>query len=308
MAENSGISWTDATFNSWWGCAKVSPACANCYAERDSRRWGFDVWGLGGGRRFFGDAHWAEPFKWNRMAEKAGVRKRVFCASMADVCERHDDPRTSDRMEVERFRLGLTIASTPWLNWLLLTKRPENALALLPPSMFGRAAKVGETAEQDRYPDNVWWGTTVENQKYADGRLPYLLLLPAAVRFISYEPALGPLDLQPYFGALGDRYSRCELDWVIAGGESGPRARPSAPAWFRSVRDQCVSANVPFHFKQWGEYVDAHEISQAGYDDVVENERMTVVEGAPMWRVGKKASGRRLDGQVWDEFPREARP
>lgn len=212
MAKNSRIEWTNHTFNPWWGCIKVSPACKHCYAEAWSKRVGQNVWGPKSERRFFGDKHWSEPLKWNLEAERSGERRRVFCASMADVFE--------DRAGLDEWRVKLwaLIEKTPHLDWLLLTKRPERIAATVP---WGK-----------NWPGNVWIGTTVEDQEWADERLPYLAELPAAVRFISAEPLLGPLNLRSWLGT--------SLDWVIAGGESGPKARPSSPAWFRDVMNQCI--------------------------------------------------------------------
>lgn len=288
MSGNTEISWCDHTFNPWHGCEKVSPACANCYAEERSKGWpGFYdgikkplLWGPDSERRFFGPKHWEEPLKWNRQAHKDGVRRRVFCASMADVFEDRDD------LVQARADLFLTIEETPHLDWLLLTKRPENIESMLPKwsHLNGRP-----------FP-NVWYGTTVENQEQATLRVPLLLQVPAVVRFISYEPALGPLDLTNIdvmghsldalrgkwcagpSDCLVDDQSDGSIDWVIAGGESGGRARPSRPEWFTAVRDQCLSVGVAFHFKQWGEWI------------------------YPL-RVGKKTAGRILDGREWQDFP-----
>lgn len=221
MGEQTGISWTDHTFNPWWGCAKVSPACQHCYAETFSKRVGQQVWGVDANRRFFGNKHWAEPLKWNAVAKREGVRRRVFCASMADVFEERDDLRA------ERQRLINTIVATSELDWLLLTKRPGNIAAML-------------TDDWGAIP-NVWLGTTAENQEYADDRISALMRVPAAIHFVSYEPALGPLTLRDW-----------KIDWLIAGGESGVSARSPEISWFRDVRDECAFRGIAFHFKQWG--------------------------------------------------------
>lgn len=255
MGETTEIRWTDSTFNPWWGCARVSEACQHCYAESFAKRVGQDVWGKGGNRRFFGEKHWTEPLRWNQRAEKAGVPRLVFCASMADVFEDH--PTLHD----ERERLWDLVCATPWLTWQLLTKRPENILEMVP------------SAWLPRWPANVWAGTTVETQRWADERLPYLAKVPAPVRFVSAEPLLGPIDLARNF----------RPEWVIAGGESGPKARAADPDWFRSLRDQCRDFGIPYLFKQWGEWLPREE---------------------GMVRVGKKAAGFLLDGRTWDEMPR----
>jgi len=219
MGKDSKIEWTHHTFNPWWGCAKVSPGCANCYAEAFARRLGLIVWGEGSARRFFGDAHWSEPVAWDAAAAKAGQRSRVFCSSMADVFEDRAD------LVEPRARLFRLVLRTPNLDWLLLTKRPQNTRRLSPRD----------------WPENAWPGTTAENQKEWDERLPLLAACSGRVKFVSVEPMLGPIDM-----------GRHRPDWVICGGESGGRARPVSPEWVRSLRDQCVARQVDFFFKQWG--------------------------------------------------------
>lgn len=273
MAENSKIEWTDHTFNPWWGCTRVSPACKHCYADTWAHRLGLELWGQRADRRFFGDAHWSGPLRWNREAKIAGVRARVFCASMGDVFESRRD------LDPWRARLWDLIEATPFLDWLLLTKRPDRIGPCVP--------------WRDEFPQNVWLGTTVENQAWAEKRLPHLLMYPAVVRFVSCEPLLGPLDLKPWIKGLG-------IDWVIAGGESGHRARPSHPHWFRSVRDQCVANGVPFHFKQWGNWAPALDVAPSARSRLLVDVAGTQVKVA---EVGKKAAGRFLDGRSWDELP-----
>jgi len=249
------IQWTDSTFNPWWGCAKVSPGCANCYAETFSKRVGERVWGVSAEHRRFSDAHWEEPVKWNRMASARNERQRVFCASMADVFE----GRPED--DADRARLFALIEATPHLDWQLLTKRPENMVRLAPASWAGG------------WPRNVWAGCTVEDQAAADERIPYLLRVPASVRFLSCEPLLGPVDLARIDqGATCDLLNALEgswrnrapgsppyryppatgIHWVIVGGESGPGARPMDLAWARSIVEQCCAAGVPVFVKQLG--------------------------------------------------------
>jgi len=268
MAKNSRIEWTTHTFNPWWGCVKMSPACKHCYAESWAKRVGEDVWGHRAPRRFFGDKHWAEPLKWNAEALAAGVRARVFCASMADVFENRDD------LDSWREKLWALIEATPALDWLLLTKRPDLVLAKTP---WG-----------DAWPQNIWLGTTAENQVWAAKRLPELEKIPAIVRFISAEPLLGPLDIT----AWSDH-----IDWVITGGESGPKARPSSPSWFRDVLNQCMAADIPFHFKQWGDWAPGQGINLARARSA------HAADGTTMLRVGKKLAGRILDGTTWDGLP-----
>lgn len=282
MAKNSSIEWTDHTFNPWWGCSKVSPGCEHCYAETWSKRLGLKVWGGSQERRFFSDKHWKEPLKWNADARDDHSRKRVFCASMADVFESRSE------LNEWRDRLWSLIPETPWLDWLLLTKRPQNILAMVP--------------WHTEWPSNVWIGTTVEDQKRADERLPIFLKIPARTRFLSCEPLIGPVDLS----AWTTRRSKdlLSIDWVIAGGESGPHSRPMYPSWARTLRDQCQSARIPFHFKQWGHWAPTRQASSTAtvkqfWDDVTGQEVL-------MEAKGKKEAGRRLDGETWDELPKAA--
>lgn len=271
MAKNSRIEWTTHTFNPWWGCVKMSPACKHCYAESWSKRVGKSVWGIDAPRRFFGEKHWLEPLKWNAEAARTNSRPRVFCASMADVFEDRDE------LDFWRERLWKLIEATPNLDWLLLTKRPDLVNKKVP---WG-----------NNWPLNVWMGTTVENQTWANKRLPKLASIPAAVRFISAEPLLGPIDL----GTWSD-----QINWVITGGESGGKARPSSPSWFRDLLNQCMAANIPFHFKQWGDWGPGQGINLARARSA------RVADGTTMLRVGKKVAGRTLDGLTWDGLPRIA--
>jgi protein gp37 len=231
MGEKTTIGWTHATFNPWWGCEKVSPGCTNCYAERDSHRRGWAVWGKEKPRRFFSDEHWKGPLKWDRAAAKAGERRRVFCASMADVFEDRPD------LVPWRSRLWHIIEATPNLDWLLLTKRPENV----------RAMVRGDWLVKPR--PNVWLGTSAEDQERAAERIPVLLEIPAQIRFISAEPLLGELDLAPYLQRPGG------LDWVITGGESGPNFRPLREWWLHKIVQDCQAAKVPVFVKQLGRIV-----------------------------------------------------
>lgn len=268
MAETS-IQWCDYSFNSHWGCTKVSPACNNCYAETWSKRTGFpDLWGVDAGRRTFGDKHWLEPLKWDikaMQADPAAPRPRVFCNSMADVFDNH--PGVVDA----RRRLWNLIRATTHLDWLVLTKRIGNAEKMLPAD-WGAG-----------YP-NVWLGISVCEQREADRDVPKLLATPAAIRFLSCEPLLGDIDLGNFApgvcttcGGAGtvaasgatttfpeddDGVERCDdcggtgdwednegLDWVIAGGESGGHARPMRDEWALRLRDQCLSyADPPIAF------------------------------------------------------------
>jgi protein gp37 len=273
MGRDSRTEWTDHTFNPWWGCTKVSEACKHCYAEAWSKRVGQKVWGPKADRRFFGDRHWEEPLKWNADALTSKRRPRVFCASMADVFEERPE------LDPWRARLWSLIEQTPQLDWLLLTKRPQLVADMVP------WAK--------RWPSNVWLGTTVEDQASAEDRLPHLTKLPAVVRFVSAEPLLGELDLREWMGTT--------INWVITGGESGPKARPSNPSWFRELLQQCGTANVPFHFKQWGDWMPVQKSRSVLRQKVA---MQTFDDGTTMHRVGKKAAGRLLDGEMWNGLPK----
>ena len=270
MAKNSKIEWTNHTFNPWWGCSKVSPACNNCYAEAWAKRTGSNVWGSSAPRRFFSDRHWKEPLSWNIDAKRSGERRRVFCASMADVFERRSDLREP------RTRLWALIEETPFLDWLLLTKRPHNVESMVP-------------WESDAWPHNVWLGTTVENQHWAEKRLPHLIKHSAKVRFLSCEPLLSSINLSPWM-------KRGMIDWVIAGGESGARSRPMSPDWVRRLRDDCINHDVSFHFKQWGHWAPAALMT-------AEQRNTLVFDNVKMAAAGKKRAGRALDGRTWDQLP-----
>lgn len=225
MGENSGIGWTNHTFNPWWGCTEVSDACDHCYARTLAQRFGHAVWGKDAPRRTLSDANWRLPLRWDRDAELAGRPALVFCASMADVFEARDD------LDPLRSRLWELVEQTPHLIWQLLTKRPEQVARRVPPPWLAS------------WPRNAWLGTTVEDERAARIRVPRLLAIPAPVRFLSCEPLLGDVDLWPYLE---------HVSWVIAGGESGPHARPMSLDAVRRIRDDCVLAGVPFFFKQWG--------------------------------------------------------
>jgi len=187
---------------------------------------------------------------------------------MSDVFERRAD------LQKWRERLWDVISQTPMLDWLLLTKRPQNVEGMTP---WGN----GE------WPDNVWLGTTVENQHWANQRLPHLAAIPARIRFLSCEPLLGYVDLSDWIESI---------DWVIAGGESGHHSRPMSPGWARRLRDQCNEGQVAFHFKQWGHW-SPDELLTAGQKKVVS------MEGEILAPVGKGKAGRKLDGRTWDELP-----
>lgn len=334
MAENSTIEWTHHTFNPWIGCQKVGPGCDNCYAEAMmDTRYGRVDWGPHGSRSRTSAANWQKPLKWDRDAAAAGERRRVFCASLADVFDNH-----SSILPEWRDDLWALIAKTPNLDWMLLTKRPGNIANMLPvPFDFER-----------QYP-NVWLGCTVVNQDEAERDIPKLLRAEAKVSFLSIEPLLGPVDLTalPYGEVIGNAPTyrdalRAKLwmpegswsgrgstlngrtfvdlcrgiDLVIVGGESGPNARPMHPDWVRSLRDQCQAAGVAFFFKQWGEW--APGASRDTGPEMVPGDlyETKTVFGHTAWiaaqdefwsplleRFGKRAAGRLLDGRTWDQMP-----
>lgn len=270
MAENSKIEWCHHTFNPWIGCTKVGPGCDHCYAEADfDKRRHVVQWGAGQLRKRTAPSTWALPVRWNAEAQRLGVRYRVFCASLADVFDNEVPPAW-------RADLFDTIAATPSLDWLLVTKRIGNAWKMM-------ADACGVSMASARLPlPNVWIGATITGQAEADRDIPKLLAVPAAVRFLSMEPLLGPVDLtdichnrgestEDHFSALFDPDDDVDedgmpfpyVDWVIVGGESGPNARPMHPDWARSLCDQCAAAGVPFVFKQWGEWKPISQMEEA---------------------------------------------
>ncbi len=230
--KTSGITWTKSTFNPWMGCVKVSPGCENCYAEAfTTNRMGYSpagakglsLWGVKGGRHLTSEANWRKPVKWNREAEKTGEFWPVFCASLADVFE---DRRDLDSWRERLFKL---IEATPALTWLLLTKRPDRILHLVP-----EAWRAG-------FPPNVWMGTTVEDNRRAAERIPHLREVPAVVRFLSVEPQLESI-----------RLDLTGIHWVITGGESGSGARPYDQNWAREIIADCRAAGISPFVKQLG--------------------------------------------------------
>jgi len=293
MAENSKIEWTHHTFNPWRGCTKVSAGCANCYAETMSGRnpKTLGIWGPQGTRVVAAESYWREPIKWDREAKSAGERRRVFCASLADVFEDWDGPMVDAKGDVVtkfpstqnapitmndvRARLFDVIDATPNLDWLLLTKRPENISRMLCESLGFAGKPNAQRSPEESSAEwcnrllrqyftrpNVWLGTSVENQKAADERILLLLQTPAAVRFLSCEPLLGPIHLASVISI--SKQSPLVIDWVICGGESGHGSRPCRVAWVRSIVKQCQAAEVPVFVKQLGgNIIDRND---AGFD------------------------------------------
>lgn len=223
MAANSKIEWCDNTFNPWVGCTKVSPACDNCYAESWAKRSGNpELWT--GERRRTSSYNWRLPEKWNVVATATGTRSKVFCASLADVFD-------NQVPEYWREDLWTVIANTPCLDWLLLTKRPQNIAKMLPPD-WGSGW------------NNVWLGATTENQEEYDRRRRHLLSVPAVVHFFSVEPMLSPV-IRDVAAERGNNV------WYICGGEDFERpGRVMDLAWARALRDSCKRDGVPFFMKQ----------------------------------------------------------
>ncbi|MER8002980.1 phage Gp37/Gp68 family protein [Streptomyces sp. NPDC095613] len=341
------IEWTDETWNVVTGCEKVSPGCDNCYAETFAERWrgtkghhfenGFDI--------TLRPERLTLPLKWRKP-------RKVFVNSMSDLFHK-DIP---DEYIARTFAV---MALTPQHTYQVLTKRHGRMRSVLTdlctcgnghaPGVHFRSAMAWAVskANPDRIPGapddaeqrvrnapwplpGVWLGVSVEDQKWADLRIPALLGTPAAVRFLSCEPLLGPVDLtrisagskqqtDMVYDALGQRYgvpgawqarTTSRVDWVIVGGESGRGARPMSPDWARSLRDQCAAADVPYLFKQWGEYQPTDWKVIGGPTD-----KRNVLVGDPiddlghrweMRRVGKGKAGRELDGRTHDAFPARA--
>mgnify|MGYP001286476284 CR=1 FL=1 len=293
--KNSKISWCDHTFNPWIGCTKVSPGCANCYAKALNKRFaGGANWGLFAPRRRTSVDYWRKPFLWNAEYERAlnyfeevptyapagsilpkePSRPRVFCGSICDVFDKEVPPQWL----ADLFAL---INATPSIDWLLLTKRPQNWLNRTRAACYD--CDYEETNERylinsgawsaswmsGKPPANVWLGTSVEDQQRADERIPLLLAIPAKVRFLSCEPLLSAVNLRgTSYGpdwlegwdveAVRTSEDECEpqqfqtekIDWVICGSESGPKRREMKIEWASSLRDQCAAAGVPFFMKQ----------------------------------------------------------
>ncbi len=308
MGDRSTIEWTDATWNPIRGCTRVSEGCRHCYAERMAARFsgpnqpyeGLVAMTSAGPRwtrqvRFLGSML-DQPARWRRP-------RRIFVNSMSDLFH--------EALTFEQIAAAFgAMAAGPQHQFQVLTKRPARMRAwfewfdtwidrsrqFVVPQLIHRAAThiepfaftaserlyaaANRAAGRNDWPlPNVWLGVSVENQAAADERVPTLLDTSAALRWLSVEPLLGPVDLSPW------RHSTPSIDWVVCGGESGPGARAMKIEWVRDLRDQCGAAGIPFLFKQWGAYVP-------GPDGPI--------------RVGKKAAGRTLDGHVHDAYPRSA--
>jgi len=316
MSDSSAIEWTDATWNPATGCTKVSQGCKNCYAERDWARLSANPKTVYYQRKFTDVAVHRDrldtPLRWRKP-------RRIFVNSMSDLF--HED------VPWEFIDAVFGVMAVTQHSYQILTKRPARMLdyfqrlKLDPP--FGFPDRVSHRAmEFIRYTGkghgncgpswplkNVWLGVSVEDQATADERIPLLLQTPAAVRWISAEPLLGPITFEgrwvEYQDPRAHENQLERLSWVVAGGESGPRSRPSHPDWFRSLRDQCAAVSVPFFFKQWGEWGIDFDTPYASDDDVPEPDSACHVwpDRYVSWRSGKRANGRLLDGRTHDEYP-----
>lgn len=348
MGDNSKIEWTDATWNPIRArnlktgklghfCVKVNAACANCYAERLQPRFGNDARYAAQDQAkveiFLDEDVLTQPYRWKRP-------RMIFVCSMTDICGEFVPDLmvhlTLDVMEAAKQH-----------TYQVLTKRPKRLREIIESRLKERrryadafkncpteamrnspAAKDARKHAEAGPPANIWVGTSVHDQPSADAFIPDLLATPAAVRFVSYEPALGPVDFtdiswpkgRPTFPETDDvsdsrsalhLVEGTKLDWIIAGGESGPGARPAHPGWFRAARDQCKAAGVPFLFKQHGEWVPLHALKSSGPEVVIDASGRDVTGlisrqdhcCARMFRVGKKRAGRLLDGVTHDGFP-----
>jgi len=306
VGETTGIAWCDHTFNPWIGCTKVSPGCANCYAESQNNhyKWNPAGWGKGVQRKRTSLSNWKDPFKWDIKAENEGTIKRVFCASLADVFDSEVPPRWRSEL------FGL-ISITPHLEWILLTKRPENILGMLPTKWI-------------RPPANVRIMVTAENQEMADLRIPILLRDWKGKNGVSIEPMLGPIDLNQirvpdiehnlHFSAIQETHEDCFyssdrlLDWVICGGESGAKGvdvRIAEEDNVRAIFMQCRAAGVPFMLKQWGEWISLNQWLASGGQELEKlvNFPTRDIIRKTYFRVGKILAGHLLDGFECMEFP-----
>lgn len=334
MADNTAIEWAEATWSPVTGCTRISDGCLRCYIDRTppfrmtGRRFDTPSIGATTGIRLHPD-RLGVPIRWRKP-------RRIFVCSLADLFH-HEVP---EQFIAEVFAV-ISIAGQH--TFQVLTKRHARLRALLNSPRFWTAVNAARTARgyaplaTNPTPvlSNAWIGVSAENQQWADIRIPALLATPAAVRWLSMEPLLGPVDLHahddghhhwlPDFGPEYDDgsgepvcqnhgLSRCwqgcaYIGWVVVGGESGPGARPMHPDWARSLRDQCTDAGVPFFFKQWGEWAPAPSNYGPDVPDRVRQATELVfasptdVDGQIMLRRGKKLTGRELDGHTWDQFP-----
>jgi protein gp37 len=319
VSDKTKIEWTDATWNPIRGCSRVSEGCRHCYAERVAARFsgpgqpyeGLAILKREPGEETAGDPRWTgevrfipellnQPLRWKRP-------RRIFVNSMSDLFHEKTDVGWIDQ-------ICAAMLVCPHHTFQVLTKRPERMRNYL----LNVGARQIEPHMQRLRPGiarldwpwrNIWWGVSVEDQKTADDRIPLLLETPAAVRWVSYEPALGPVDwyrggfslIEPVTIPTNKKWPG--LDWLVAGGESGPGARPAHPDWFLRALNECKAAGVPFFFKQWGEWIPVNQWEQARDYDGARKYRGMRLDGKLLLRVGKKRAGHLLDGRAWQEFP-----
>lgn len=321
MGDKSSIEWTEATWNPVAGCSIISPGCTNCYAMKMAARieamdatLGHVPHYRGLTKRTKAGAVWTGkmavapdsiltlPLRWKRP-------RRIFVNSMSDLFHEGVADETIDRVFA-------VMALAPHHTFQVLTKRAERMMGY----MAGNAVRDSALAAGSPWPlPNVWLGVSAEDQRRAEERIPHLLATPAAVRWVSAEPLLGPLRLD---GWLRSKPHDVTLDWLVAGGESGPGARPPHPDWFRSLRDQCAAAGVPYFFKQWGNFHPSAEHDNRAMgckrDPLAihvsgEREHRPLEAGwkireratgwAGMCDLGKKRAGAKLDGVEHREWP-----
>lgn len=325
--QETNITWTNATWNPVTGCSKVSTGCANCYAERDWARLSNNPKLPDYQGRKFTDVMCHEnrldqPIRWTR-------RRMIFVNSMSDLF--HEDVPYNFIDKVMK-----VILECPRHTFQILTKRPERMKQYfeLRYAQIKHSDLNGEVADKlvNGVIPNVWLGVTAENQETANERIPLLLDTPAAVRFVSIEPMVGPINLDMMITEnTGDRFRVIhsslmgkktlwdtknligeedinKLDWVICGGESGPKARPIDPEWVKSLRDQCRFTDTPFFFKQWGEYIDLSQVTSPDLQIKGSTYSMLSNGALTLWRCGKKAAGNKLDGEVIEQFPVGGQP
>jgi len=338
MADKTKIEWADATLNAINGCSLASPGCTNCYAMRlAGTRMQHHPTRAGLARTVNGKPVWTGEVRLHEPALLQALRwkspRRIFWNAHGDTFHEAVPDEWIDK-------LFAVCALTPQHTHMILTKRSERMRKYLSRHRWHKWAAIGRALDAKRWRNlppimggdctpvpNVWLGVSVEDQARADERIPDLLATPAAVRFISAEPLLGPVDLCRAYATKDEHGTYLHdgpilgLDWVIAGGESGPGSRPMHPDWARSLRDQCLAAGVAFHFKQWGEWhpadADDHpadctadNITAFRADQITRYSHWDAAywSGRPgeqgMCRVGKKAAGRQLDGREWNELPR----
>ncbi len=306
MGDKTKIQWADATWNPVVGCSKISEGCLNCYA--------FDLHTMRHKAKQEGKQlpeQYAKPFSEiqlfpNRLEQPLRWKRprKIFVNSLSDLFH-PDVPFDFIRA------VWTTMALARHHTFQVLTKRPQRALEFF---QWMRAQSWGV---EETLP-NVWFGVTVENQQAADERIPLLLQIPAAVRWLSVEPMIGPVDLGQWLLTPGwtpsyydpdniHSYPDAEptnehIDWVVCSGESGSKARHMHPDWARSLQDQCQAAGVPFFFKQWGEWLMVHPDRQS-YEFSSPPEKCMEISGSRFYRVGRDKAGRLLDGKLWDQYP-----